>query len=344
VLVIGAGGETALLIPLLEQDHAEATLPEMELAVYGEYPGPGPHPMVTLGRLIARLGLDQGLIGCDLDGYHDVNGYEGPPLSQVVDAPVVTARDLVDGMRMVKSEAELDQLRCSAAWGDAAFLELRASIRPGLSPREVGLEASITTMRRMTAELGAGYRPLSILLGSPVRAVLTAGGNTVYPHAFGGAGVLRRGDILLGYGHSDVGGYLALQGRTLFLGEPDVRCRELFGHAHTLFEATLAALRPGRRLSEVEAEICGLYDELGLTAWKRHHSGHGVGLQMHELPFIDLGDHRELLPGMVFAIMPALYVPGLGGFALADTLAITASGSERLNGLPYELDWLTVAA
>ena len=89
----------------------------MPLTVYAEYPGPGPHPMETLGRLIARLGLDAEPIGCDHDGYHDVNGYEGPALSEVTDARVVTARDLVDAMRMVKSEAEIDQLRRSAAWG-----------------------------------------------------------------------------------------------------------------------------------------------------------------------------------------------------------------------------------
>jgi Xaa-Pro aminopeptidase len=300
--------------------------------------------MQTLAELIAELGLDADPIGCDNDGYHDVNGYEGPALSEVVRAPVLQARDLVDSMRMVKSETELALLRTSAAWGDAAFSELRSTIHTGASPREVGLEASIATMRRMTAELGPAYRPLSILLGSPVRAVLNAGGNTVYPHAFGGAGVLRRGDVLLGYGHADVGGYVALQGRTLFLGEPDARCRELFGQAKILFEATLDALRPNRRLSAIEAEICGVYDELGVTEWKRHHSAHGVGLQMHEPPFVDLGDHRELLPGMVLAIMPALYVPGLGGFALADTVAVTESGADRLNGLPYELDWLTLPA
>jgi Xaa-Pro aminopeptidase len=160
VLVIGAGGETALLIPLLEQDHAEAVLDGMRLAVYAEYPGPSPHPMQTLAGLIADLGLDGDPVGCDHDGYHDVNGYEGPPLSEVVRAPVVPARDIVDSMRMVKSEAELELLRMSAAWGDAAFSELRATIRPGVAPREVGLEASIATMRRMTAELGPTYRPL----------------------------------------------------------------------------------------------------------------------------------------------------------------------------------------
>jgi Xaa-Pro aminopeptidase len=65
---------------------------------------------------------------------------------------------------------------------------------------------------------------------------------------------------------------------------------------------------------------------------------------MHEPPFVDLGDHREIQPGMVFALMPALYVPDLGGFALADTVSVTESGAERLNGLPYELDWLTLQA
>jgi len=342
VLVAGVDGEVALLAPLLEQEHVRSALPDVAVRIYPEYPGPGPHPMEALAGLIRGLGLDEGAIGCDHDGYYDVNGYYGPTLSEVVRSPLVLARDVIDEMRMVKSDAELSLLRMSAAWGDAAFTELRETIRPGLAPRVIGLEASIAVMRRMTDELGNAYRPMSILLGSPVRAVLNAGANTVYPHAIGSAGLLREGDVLLGYGHSDVGGYIALQGRTLFLGDPGPRARRLLGHAVTLFEATLEALRPGRPLAEIEAEVAAVYDELGVTEWKRHHSAHGVGLQMHEPPFVDLGDPHEAVPGMVFAIMPALYVPDAGGFALADTVAITETGCERLNKLPYDPDWLTV--
>jgi Xaa-Pro aminopeptidase len=342
VLVAGVDGQTGLLAPLLEQEHVQAALPDERVRIFPEYPGAGPHPMEALAGLIADLGLDDAPIGCDHDGYYDVNGYVGPTLSEVVPSPVVLARDVIDELRIVKSEAELSLLRMSAAWGDAAFSELRETIRPGLAPRMVGLEASIAVARRMTAELGPGYRPMSILLGPPVRAVLNAGANTVYPHAIGSAGELREGDVLLGYGHSDVGGYIALQGRTLYLGDPGPRARELHGHAVTLFEATLDALRPGRPLAEIEAEIAALYDELGVAEWKRHHSAHGVGLQMHEPPFVDLGDPHDAVPGMVFAIMPALYVPGSGGFAVADTVVITETGCERLNGLPYDFDWLTL--
>jgi Xaa-Pro aminopeptidase len=344
VLVADVDGETALLAPLLEQEHVQSALPQARARIYNEYPGAGPHPMQELARLIAELGLDEAPIGCDHDGYYDVNGYDGPRLSEVVSCPVVLARDVIDEMRMVKSESELSLLRMSAAWGDAAFSELRETIRPGLAPRMVGLEASIAVARRMTAELGPSYRPMTILLGPPVRAVLNAGANTVYPHALGSAGELREGDVLLGYGHSDVGGYIALQGRTLYLGDPGPRARELHNHAVAVFEATLDALRPGRPLADVEAEVAAEFDELRVAEWKRHHSGHGVGLQMHEPPFIDLGDPHDAVPGMVFAIMPGLYVPGAGGFAIADTVVVTESGCERLNGLPYDFDWLTVPA
>jgi Xaa-Pro aminopeptidase len=342
VLVAGVDGETALLAPLLEQEHVQSALPHVRARIYPEYPGPGPHPMQELASLIAELGLDEAPMGCDNDGYYDVNGYQGPTLSQVVSSPVLLARDVIDEMRMVKSEAELSLLRISAAWGDAAFSELRETIRPGLAPRLVGLEASIAVTRRMTAELGSSYRPMTILLGPPVRAVLNAGANTVYPHALGSAGELREGDVLLGYGHSDVGGYIALQGRTLYLGDPGPRARELHGSAVAVFEATLEALRPGRSLADIEAEVSAAFGELGVAEWKRHHSAHGVGLQMHEPPFVDLGDPHHAVPGMVFAVMPGLYVPGAGGFAIADTVMITETGCERLNGLPYDFDWLTV--
>lgn len=340
VLVI-TPAELGLLIPKLEQEHVAGSLGSARLAVYSEYPGTR-HPMSHLADLLAELGLGGKRIGYDHDGYYDVNGYLGPPLSSLLERPGEPARDIVDTMRMVKSEAELRLLRESARWGDETFAELVARIEPGRAPREVALEASLEGTRRMTATLGPTYRPLTIFLGPPARAVLHAGANTVFPHGLGSGEVLRRGDVLSGLAHADVGGYIALQGRTMFLGEPDPRCVRAFSLMLELREVALEALRPGRRLCEVEADICRAYERLGVLEWQRHHSGHSLGLELHEPPFIDLGDERVVEPGMLFAVEPALYLPELGGFAHGDTVVVTATGVERLTLSPLDLDALTI--
>ncbi len=75
---------------------------------------------------------------------------------------------------------------------------------------------------------------------------------------------------------------------------------------------------------------------------QRHHTGHGIGLEGHEAPFIDKGDHRIIDEGMVFSVEPGLYVPGLAGFRHSDTVVITAHGAERITYYPRDLDSMIV--
>ena len=86
------------------------------------------------------------------------------------------------------------------------------------------------------------------------------------------------------------------------------------------------------------------FRDLGVADLQRHHTGHGLGLEGHEAPFIDLGDERVIREGMVFSVEPGLYVPGLAGFRHSDTVVVTAGGVERLTYYPRDLDNLVVPA
>ena len=110
----------------------------------------------------------------------------------------------------------------------------------------------------------------------------------------------------------------------------------------TLQQTAFDALRPGRAVADVEAEVSGAFKSMGLQEHQRHHTGHGIGLEGHEAPFIDKGDETILAENMVFSIEPGLYIPGLAGFRHSDTVVITATGCQRLTYYPRDLESMTV--
>jgi Xaa-Pro aminopeptidase len=169
-----------------------------------------------------------------------------------------------------------------------------------------------------------------------------AGANTSLPHGLASATGLRRGDILVTGAGADVGGYNSELERTMIIGEPTDEFTKHFDMMMTLQQTAFDALVPGRTLAEVEEEVSRVFVDLGVQQMQRHHTGHSIGLDFHEAPFIDKGDATVLQENMVFTIEPGLYVPGLGGFRHSDTVVIRADGCERLTVYPRDLPNLTV--
>src|SRR5215471_3604565 len=140
-LVVPTRGELGILIPQLEQEHVRAAPEIANLVVYPEYPGER-HPMHYLRDLLDGSGLLGRRLGADTDGYGDVMGYLGPRLSEVNDEGSLTlAKDIVDGLRRVKSEAELDLIRESCVWGNLAHRLLQKHMQIGKTEIEISLRA-----------------------------------------------------------------------------------------------------------------------------------------------------------------------------------------------------------
>jgi Xaa-Pro aminopeptidase len=130
----------------------------------------------------------------------------------------------------------------------------------------------------------------------------------------------------------------------MIVGEPTPEFRTYFDAMIVAQNAGFAALRPGRTCAEVEAEVSRAIEAQGYKELQRHHTGHGLGLEGHEQPFIDLDDHTPLEPGMVLSVEPGLYVPGLAGFRHSDTVIITETGCELATYYPRDLESLIVPA
>ncbi len=346
-IVVPLNGGLGALIPHLEQEHIAKAPGVTRTRVYPEYPSGGTkHPMLHLADLLTEMGLDARgrRLGYDSNGYLDVNGYDGPSLSEVVAEGVeaVRARDIVDRLRAVKSQAELAFIKESCVWGNLAHRLMQEKLALGRTELDISLEASTEASRAMIAALGPSYQPLTMVWGSPALAMFHAGANTSLPHGLSNSTGLRRGDVLVTGAAADVGGYVSELERTMILGEPTPEFERHFDLMLQLQQAGFDALRPGRTLAEAEADVSHAFVELGVGGLQRHHTGHSIGLEGHEAPFIDKGDETVIEENMVFTVEPGLYVPGLAGFRHSDTVVVRNDGAERLTYYPRDLESLIV--
>ena len=346
VLVVPREGEPGLLIPKLEVDHVAQQCPTLKhIVTYPEYPGGGSgrHPLLSLVELLETLRVHQGALAADHDGYENRWGYRGPKLSQILGREVSERLELVDDLRMVKSDAEVALIEEACRWGDHAHKLMQVAIHEGVNELTVSHEASLQATRDMLAALGERYVPKA-REGMPAQAMFIAGSNTSNPHGLHEQRGVQAGDVLVTGAFALVGGYESELERTMIVGQPSADFIRYFEAMLAAQDAAFDALRPGRRCAEVEDEVTAfIRDELGMAELTRHHTGHAFGLEGHEHPFLDLDDDTVIAPGMIFSLEPGLYVPGLAGFRHSDTVLVTETGCRNLCHYPRDLAHLTVS-
>jgi Xaa-Pro dipeptidase len=341
--VLGADGTRALVVPRLEVEHAESRSTLDRVDHYLEYPG-DPRAEDVLAKTFADMGLS-GTIGADQDGYPWILGYRGPTLSELSGVSVVRVGDAIEAQMAVKSDAEVALIRESVRWGNLAHRLLQRYTRVGVTETEVSQRASDEATFAMLDAIGEIYRAQSFVsTGAHAGYRGQIGRNSAIPHALAGNLVFGRGDVLVTGASAPVWGYLSELERTMFVGAPTPEQERMFGHMVALQDLALAAIRPGRACSEVDEAVRAYFEEHGLWAYWRHHTGHAIGLRYHEGPFLDSGDHTEILPGMVFTVEPGLYSPELGGFRHSDTVLVTDEGTEPLTYYPRDLASLIIPA
>ncbi len=344
-IVVPLEAELGALIPQLEQEHIAKSPSVKHVKVYPEFPTGGTkHPLEHLVDLLSEMHLSGKRIGFDNNGAHDINGYDGPDLTDVWVGHAEKARDIIDGLRMVKSENELRYVYESAKWGNLAHRLMQERLQLGRNELDIALEASAEASRIMLAALGPTYHPESgaWTAPNPAIAMFHAGANTSFPHPLASSLGLQRGDVLVTGAGADVAGYQSELERTMIIGEPSEQFRKSFDQMLQLQQVAFDALKPGRKLSDVELEVSAAFKELGVAAHQRHHTGHGIGLEGHEAPYIDKGDERLLQENMVFSVEPGIYVPGLAGFRHSDTVVIRSNGAERITYYPRDIESMTI--
>ncbi len=307
-----------------------AVIPQLEIPLFQRHQAPPqlfPYTdaagyQAAFRAALAQLGTRGKTIG--VEGLR-LRFFEGEAIRQAAPgARVVDASAALAQLRLQKEPAEIDCLRRAIAISEAALHETFAAVRIGMSEIELAqiLEARIKAL--------GGH-------GLAFGTILHAGGNSALPHSAPLPYRIQHGDPLLVDFGATYQGYCADITRTVFVGAVSPAQRDLYDIVLAANAAARAAARPGLPAEALDIAARQVFVDAGCAQLLRHRTGHGIGLEAHEAPYIVRGNQRLLAPGMVFTVEPGAYRLGEIGVRIEDNLLITEAGAESLTSFPREL-------
>jgi Xaa-Pro aminopeptidase len=243
------------------------------------------------------------------------------------EAVFVNADDILNGLRRIKDADEIEALHRASQIADAVMEELVGRIAVGVTEVELASEVDFQ-LRRLGARTPA-FDTGAYAMGPNIEGRDAATRVSARPLAPGDSISFDFGGV--------VEGYCSDFGRTVHLGEPNeefVRCHETVVAAEA---AGIAAAVPGATAAEVDRATRAVIEEAGYGQWYRHRTGHCIGLDTHERPFLSIEDETALEPGMAFTIEPSILWPGRVGVRVEDLLVLEEDCCRNLNAFPHDL-------
>lgn len=315
-LVLPAEGDAVLVLPELEVLAAQASpLPSTGVALrpWGETDD-AVRIAADLVPRARRIGLDDRMWAEKALRFRRV----------LPDAEQVTAGSVTTALRMRKDVGEVDALRAAGAAIDAVHARMDEWLRPGRTEREAGRDIA-------AAILDAGHTTVDFV-------IVASGPNGASPHHDVSDRIMEEGDaVVVDIGGTMPSGYCSDSTRMYTLGEPGVQYRERYAVLEAAQRAATLAVRPGVTCEEIDRVGRAILTEAGLGDLFIHRTGHGIGLETHEDPYIVEGNATVLEPGMAFSIEPGFYDAGRHGARIEDIVVCGAVGAEPLNLRPRSL-------
>jgi Xaa-Pro aminopeptidase len=224
---------------------------------------------------------------------------------------------IIEELRAVKDSTEIDLIRQAGRLTAQVLEEVLREVRCGV--RECDLAAEIEyRMRRQGAE------------GAAFETIVASGGRAALPHARASNKLLGAGELVIFDLGAILAGYAADMTRTVYLGKPTRRIRRLYQAVRESEECGVDAVREGVKCADVDAAARNSLARRSLDKYFTHSTGHGVGLEVHELPRLGRGDHTVLALGSVVTVEPGIYIEELGGIRIEDSVLVGAEGPEIL--------------
>lgn len=320
-LVTPREGTPKILTPVMNVPQLEGVVPGAEVRGWPDeegYPAP-------LARLVADMGLESATIAVDdeMRSAFLLDLQQACPRMRTVQAgPVMRA------LRIRKDAAELARMDEAAAIADAAIPAAHAACRPGVTESAV---AAVVQQAMESASPGAKC----------YGCIVASGPNSALPHHETEMRTLERGDVvILDYGCTWHGYYSDIT-QCVSLGPPSDEARRVREAVWEAQQRAIEAIRPGVPCEAIDRAARETITRAGYGEYFIHRTGHGIGLQVHEAPYMVAGNTEPLAEGMCFSIEPGIYLPGRFGVRVEVIVTVTADGCRLLNA-PSQREWPVV--
>ena len=320
VLLLTADQVPVIVLPELEILKVRDLPYEIKPYPYGEDPAKWEG---VFHQAVRSLGLDGRRIGVEPRAMRLLefrNLLAGTPAAEFPDASQV-----VGTLRVCKDAAEVTAMRKAVVAAQVALEALIPLIKIGMTEKELASELVVQLLRHGSQS------------EMPFAPIVSSGPNSANPHATPTDRKLGAGDLLVVDWGAAVDGYISDLTRTFAVGEVETEYHRIHAVVQAANAAGREAGRPGVPCSAVDQAARGVIEQAGYGVYFTHRTGHGIGMEGHEEPYIR-GDNLQLLqPGMAYTVEPGIYLPGRNGVRIEDNMVITEEGAECLSDMPREL-------
>jgi len=312
-------GQPALICPAFEATKTQRSPIAWQLFTYVD----GQNPLEAFQAACRALQLDRSRLG--LEAYK-MRVLELRLIEKAAAAITCEAADhLIEQLRLIKDADEIAQMRRAVAITEQALEEVLKVVRIGMTEHAVATELTLALLRGGAEALA--FDPL-----------IQSGPNTALPHVSASERVIQAGEVLLLDFGITINGYNSDITRTFAVGQPpSAEFRKIYETVKQANAAGRATAKPGVTGQDVDRAARKVIVDAGYGEYFTHRTGHGLGLEGHEPPYMVEGNEAPLEVGNTFTIEPGIYVPGLGGVRIEDDMVITDNGAESLTTYDREL-------
>lgn len=254
----------------------------------------------------------------------DVSFADFDELSRDTQVDWLATSGIVEELRKIKDADEARRMKRACKITSDALTETLAMIRPGMTELDV-----LAELEYRMRKAGGGIPAFDTIVASGVRSSM--------PHAHPTDKVIQDGDYVTIDCGSTFEGYCADTTRTIVVGNPDDRQKEIWNAVREAMERGIAAVRPGVSCKSVDAVARDYLASLGFAEYFGHGLGHGVGIEVHEEPRLNTRCEDILQPGMMVTVEPGVYIPEWGGVRLEQLVMVTENGAEVFTDAPISI-------
>jgi Xaa-Pro dipeptidase len=320
ILLFAKDQDPAVVLPELELQKVASLPYKIQVFDYSENPSEWDD---AFRKAIQALGLDGKRIGVEprqlrlLEFRHVKNG---APKADYPDAS-----NVLSGLRLKKDKAEVDAMRKAVKIAQAALEATIPFIKTGLTEKEISSELVVQLLKH-------GSEP-----EIPFSPIVSGGPNAANPHASPSDRKLQAGDLLVVDWGAAYAGYVSDLTRTFAVGQVDAEYEKIHRIVQDANAAGRAAGKPGVPCASVDKAARDLIEKAGYGLYFTHRTGHGIGMEGHEEPYMR-GDNLQLLePGMAYTVEPGIYLPDRNGVRIEDNVVVTENGVDVLSDMPREI-------